>query len=344
LNPRNLSFVVGAVLVCACSGQVNAPDESVATQAQPLFTNGGFETGDFTGWTKTTALNNTGLLVVPPVASTDLQLTNGGKDFTAARTNATPESQVPAGLVAGTGVPLWPRFGQTSVVINEWGSGTPTGDSFHQGANKNVNSVKQSMATTAADIDAADGRVHVRFVLAPVLEAAGHASDKQPYFFTILRNTSRGGATLYSDFNFANQAGVPWLSQGTGTSALLFTSWVIYDVAPTDDKFTVGDTLEVEVYAAGCQPGGHSGTVYVDGFGAKLPSLSISKTAPSQANVNSDITYVFTVENNTSGIAPNVVADEVLPTNTTFVSYSAPGATCTTPAVGATGTVSCTYG
>jgi uncharacterized repeat protein (TIGR01451 family) len=332
-----------------CSGPTTPAEDRQATQTNqnesPLFVNGGFESGDFTSWTKLTFLNNTGLLVVPPGGESDLQLATGGTDFTFALTNAVPQSQIPTGLVAGTGVPLWPRFGTTSVAVNQFGSGNPPGKTNHQGANQNVNAVKQSMATTAADIDPSDGKVHVRFVLAPELEAAGHVPAKQPYFFVVVRNlTSPRNQDLYSNFNFANQPGVPWTTQGTGATALLFTDWQIFDIVPDDSKFQVGDTLEVEVYAAGCQPGGHSGTAYIDGFGASLPSLAISKSAPTSVNVDTDITYTFTVQNNTSGIAPNVVADEVIPPNTTFQSYSAPGATCTAPAVGGTGKVSCTYG
>ena len=145
------------------------------------------------------------------------------------------------------------------------------------------------------------------------LEAAGHTPAQQPYFFVVIRNTTppRNGE-LYTSFNFSNQPGVPWQSQGVGAAALLYTDWQIFDIAPSESTFQVGDTLEVETYAAGCEPGGHSGSVYVDGFGALLPSLAISKTAPAAANIDQDITYTFTVQNNTSGIAPNVVADEVL--------------------------------
>ncbi len=337
---------MAALGAAACGmGGDDEPDPDVETDVVPLFTNGGFETGTLGSWTLGTNLNNTGLAAVPPTTTAQLQLSAGGTNFTFARMNAVPQSQVPPGLTAGAGVPMWPRFGTTSAVINEYGTNIPPGQSFHQGANNNVNSLRQSMATTFADVDPSDGKVHVRFVLAPQLEAAGHLPAQQPYFFVVIRNTTppRVG-DLYTSFNFSNQPGVPWSSQGTGAAALLYTDWQIFDIAPNDNTFQVGDTLEVETFAAGCEPSGHSGTVYVDGFGAVLPSLAISKTAPASVNINEDITYTFTVQNNTSGIAPNVVADEVLPPFTTFVSLNAPGASCSTPAVGATGTVRCTYG
>jgi len=320
---------------------------------EALFSNGGFESGSLAGWTINTYLNNTGLAAVPPTSTAQLRLSAGGTSFTNALSNATPQSQPPTSgsaaptptLVIQSGVPLWPRFGTTSVAINQDGATTPSGQSFHQGANKNVNSILQDTTPTQADVDPSDGKVHVRFVLAPELEAAGHVAVQQPYFFVALRNKSRGDSEFYTDFNFANQPGVPWSSQGSGATSLLYTDWQIFDVVPPDDVYALGDTLEVEIFAGGCQPGGHSGTAYVDGFGAFIPSLTISKTAPSEVNIDSDFTYNFTVQNNTTGIAPNVVATETLPPNTTFVAINAPApAQCTTPTVGQAGQVVCTYG
>ncbi len=338
------SCLLMTIGLAACNGDGGGTDavEPTSSTAQEVVVNGGFESG-FAPWVKTTYTNATGLAVVPPVTFADLQLTvTGGRDFTNLKTSATP--QPPSGLVAQAGVPLWPHLGTTSVAINEWGAGNPLGQANHQGANENVNSLKQAFPTTNADLDPADGKVHVRFVLAPELEAAGHAPAQQPYFFVIVRNTTAPRiGDLYTNFNFSNQPGVPWQSQGAGATALLYTDWQLFDIVPTDDKFVIGDTLEVEVLAAGCVPGGHSGTSYIDGFGAHYDSLSIAKTAPSQANVNTNLTYVFRVQNGAPTTVANVVADELLPRNTTFVSVNAPGATCTTPAVGQPGTVACTY-
>ena len=40
------------------------------------------------------------------------------------------------------------------------------------------------MATTAADVDPADGLIHVRFAVAPILQNPGHATTDQPPQFT----------------------------------------------------------------------------------------------------------------------------------------------------------------
>jgi uncharacterized repeat protein (TIGR01451 family) len=71
-------------------------------------------------------------------------------------------------------------------------------------------------------------------------------------------------------------------------------------------------------------------------------ALSTSST-PANALAGNDITYVQTVTNNGPGTASSVSFVEAVPTNTTFASISVPsGWSCTTPAVGATGNITCT--
>lgn len=325
------------VALAACGLEGTDLGDLLSRWAAPLPENGGFEVdgGSLTGWTVTPRLNATGLAAVPPTSLADLQLSAGGIVLTFARTDPTPESQPFQGMTPAADIPRWPKFGTTSAVVNESNGQNST----------NANSLKQSYTVTNADVDPSDGEAHVRFVLAPALQAAGHAPTQQPYYFVTLRNLTTG-ATLFTDFSYAHNPGVPWKSQGTGPAAVLYTDWVIHDIAPGNVALRVGDQVELEVIAARCQPGDHFGEVYVDGFGSTFAGLSIRKDAPPLANVDSDITYSFVVQNNTSTVAPNVVADETLPAGTTFVSASTstPGASCTTPVVGGTGVVSCSFG
>ena len=70
-------------------------------------------------------------------------------------------------------------------------------------------------------------------------------------------------------------------------------------------------------------------------------ALSTSAT-PLTVYPGNNITYIQTVTNNGPGPASAVSFLEAVPTNTTFVSVSAPaGWTCTAPAVGGTGNVTC---
>jgi uncharacterized repeat protein (TIGR01451 family) len=66
-------------------------------------------------------------------------------------------------------------------------------------------------------------------------------------------------------------------------------------------------------------------------------------STPLSVFAGNDITYIQTVTNNGPSPATTVSFLEAVPTNTTFVSVSTPaGWTCTTPAVGGTGNVTCT--
>jgi len=72
--------------------------------------------------------------------------------------------------------------------------------------------------------------------------------------------------------------------------------------------------------------------------------LSVTLTdAPDPADAGTDITYTITAANAGPGSAPSAQITDALPADTVFRSLSAPGGwSCTVPAVGASGTVSCT--
>jgi len=75
-----------------------------------------------------------------------------------------------------------------------------------------------------------------------------------------------------------------------------------------------------------------------------LADLSITKTdSPDPAFIGSSLTYTIVVTNNGPSPATAIMVSDTLPATVNFASIVAPaGATCTTPAVGATGTVNCT--
>ncbi|MGD0988576.1 MAG: C25 family cysteine peptidase [Candidatus Sulfotelmatobacter sp.] len=76
---------------------------------------------------------------------------------------------------------------------------------------------------------------------------------------------------------------------------------------------------------------------------ASQADLSLSTAAtPLTVYPGNDITYIQTVTNNGPATASSLTFTEAVPTNTTFASIAIPANwTCTTPAVGATGTISC---
>jgi uncharacterized repeat protein (TIGR01451 family) len=74
-------------------------------------------------------------------------------------------------------------------------------------------------------------------------------------------------------------------------------------------------------------------------FGA---DLAITKTAPATVIAGTTLTYTFNAVNNGPDPATTVVISDPLPTGTQFTSLTAPaGWTCTTPAVGTNGTITC---
>ena len=247
-----------------------------------------------------------------------------------ARTGAI-QSQKFSSLSAGP--PFYPEFGGASAVINE----SPLG------FDHTANSIKQAYTTTNGDVDPSDNKVHLRFALAPALQNPGHQNSEQPYFFVEVRNKTQG-TVVFDDFNFSNQPGLVWKVDSSGTTPVAYTDWQLYDVSPGNGAIAPGDTLEVEVYASGCARGGHWGEVYVEGFGEALPGLSVRASGPQQANLDSDITYNFSIQNSAVLTSRNVIVDETLPRHSTFVSINPGSGTCTSPAVGATGSVSCNFG
>ncbi|MDP9159568.1 MAG: SBBP repeat-containing protein [Acidobacteriota bacterium] len=85
-----------------------------------------------------------------------------------------------------------------------------------------------------------------------------------------------------------------------------------------------------------------------DGFISKTlifppADLSITKTAsPSPVVHGTKLAYTIQVSNAGPGTANSVLIQDTIPTGTTFSSYSTTTAKCTAPAVGGTGTLSCT--
>lgn len=320
-----LGFCIAAATAFGC-GSEQAPPVAQARQAD--FVNGGFEASDLSGWTVSTSLNpGAGIPLFPPTQISNLGLLTGGINRTSVKQGATPESQVAFGLTATDSL-RYPRFGMYSAIINEGGN------------NNNSNTITQTLTTTQADVDAVDGNIHVRFALAPVLENPGHAPNQQPYFFIDIRNTTTG-KTLFSSFNFANQAGIAFKT-AAANAGVQYTDWQLFDLAPGPTAIAIGDRLTATVIATGCSLGGHYGSLYVDGFGTFIPGLTVVATGPQSANANTDITYTFVAKNGSTTGADNVIVTEVLPAGTTFVSVK--GATCTTPAVGMAGTVTCNLG
>lgn len=328
-----VALVAAMVGFCSCSQETLKSLQAEAKAAQrsdALFSNSGFETGNLNDWTLTTALaaQTPGIQSYPVTTESQLGLRVGGTARTYVRQGLTPYSQIPAGLTAAEGA-RYPRYGTWSAVVNETGSGY------------NVNRLRQSSVVTTADIDPADGLVHVRFVVLPVLQNPGHLVREQPYYYVSIANTTKG-TTLASRFNFSNEAGVPWQSNAGGS--VVYTDWLLFDLPMSRAAVSIGDTLTATIIAGGCAQGGHWGEAIIDSFGSSIPGLVVYGSGPDSVEAGADFQYVYRVLNGATTASTGTKLTAYLPAGTTFRSVDTPGVTCTTPTVGTRGTVTCELG
>jgi uncharacterized repeat protein (TIGR01451 family) len=334
-----VAITVLALVACGRPAQPQDSDEDEeGTTAQAVFTNPDFESDPIgnapAGWTIQSNLNPAFTDTRPNTETLpDLNLTSGGVLLTSVVGGA-PESQTDPDL--GTnGTFRFPKYGNRAARVNY-------GDATTNGKNKNVNILRQTMTVGLTDVDPLDGKVHIRFTVAPLLEDPSHNYTQQPYYFVRLQNVTTN-TTLYSEFNIVNSVGVPW-KQFTDASAnpAAYVDWALDDIAPGTAGVQVGDQVELLVLAAGCSRGGHWGRIYVDSFGENIPGLYTWSTGPQVINAGGSMTYRINYRNGGTATTAGTHIDFVTPPNTTFVSTT--GASCTTPSVGATGTVTCQLG
>ena len=247
----------------------------MTTLVYALFTNGGFELGDFTGWTIEHG-SNFGLTVgvengvtVPTgeniswQAGMDPSLDNTwypAEFGNLQRTAITGLSD--NGLVARSLSPV--KYQKHSIRVN-----SPDGDNH-------AHRISQESVLGAADRDAADGRFHVRFAWAAVLENPGHNAGGQPYFHLTLKNAT-DNVVLYSKFFYSNQPGFPWSSDNTVFGGWLWIDWQEVDLDITDNV-AVGNTIRIELSVGDCAFGGHGGYAYLDGFRSQASAISSDST------------------------------------------------------------------
>jgi hypothetical protein len=120
-----------------------------------------------------------------------------------------------------------------------------------------------------------------------------------------------------------------------------FTLVVSVSAAATAGS-VISNTVTVASATTDPTPGNNSATATTT-VGAGSADLAVTKTdAPDPVVAGQNITYTITASNAGPSNATTATLTDTLPAGTTFVSLSTPaGWTCTTPAVGAGGTVSC---
>ncbi len=363
------------------------------TAAKADFTNGGFEspyapTGTVTsdpinGWTSTGFLFNGNATNAPPTSIAGINLGSGGLSGGILDIYDTTNPDFPNDyfLKGATPTPTLtlPGNGPQSASINFRSTHTPFA---HAGVfvpntagwsaiPKQATSIRQQITVQTSDLDPADGKVHVRFIAAPVLDDAaevGHQMRELPFFAIQLNNITTGRTVsnpLFFQWNFATQPSVPWktlTAAGTnlgGRIGYQYTDWQSFDISPGNAFIHVGDTIEFVALASACAPGGHDGHLYLDDIQTKLPSkLWVNVTGPVSTTPGSTVTYTYRYTNNNSVAVNNVTVVANLPQgtpplqsngnpglvtpaqNTTYVSNTNP----TTGSCSGAGPVTCNVG
>ena len=322
LIPRLFGLGAALAFTGAVIGACNAPPggagEDVGVARSAAFTNGSFETGaagtvPAAPWQLVQDLNPNpnGVTIQNPQTYAGLNLVTQGmacmnnancfageygtcqggfckpSGKTIILSSATGPGTQPDPTMGAAATLRWPRYGNQCALVNQLGNLS------------NVNDLSQSMTVGAADVDPTDGKIHVRLVVAPVLEDPGHADNQQPYFFVQLTDVTQS-TILFSTYNFSAQPGVPWQVQVVGGNTYRYTDWQLIDVS---SGINMGDSVKLDLVAAGCSIGGHFGELYVDGVGSTVPGLYVSGTGPAQANPGTSMTYNLTYKNGSPSVA-----------------------------------------
>lgn len=240
-----MNYVVGALAVFAAASSAQAAG----------FVNGGFEDGNLNGWT-----------------------TGGGCRASVGNAAMSPTQFLAGGALAGVqgscfGTGIGPITGHSEVISAGYvdpNVGALLGSTVYNGAH----SVRVEDTTFGGFASVLSQTVvgytdpQIAFAWKAVLLGA-HGPDDAATFIINLRDLTTGTNLIRREYNAA--------SGGSGVDARFSQSGGnFYTRAWQEETLAIdaslsGHTFQLTVLAADCQPTGHWGYVYLDGFGAVLP-------------------------------------------------------------------------
>lgn len=233
--------------------------ESAAGQSNPLFQNGGFEDGTFTGWTIEYGFYQGNGIVQWGVSPHGLHQIIGVGEFQPGQT-----------------LTVNPYDGTWMARIN---------DVF---GNNHASRLSQTAVVTQQHLDDG-GFVYVQW--GAMLVDPQHAPSQQPFFhIEVLQN---GNILDQFQANATDAANQGWTNAGNAGGTL----WYRADVYSVDiSMLAVGDQLTIRMAVADCSLGGHGGFAFLDGIGTTPPAQSIV-LAPTagQGTIGSTHTVTATV-------------------------------------------------
>jgi hypothetical protein len=208
------------------------------------FVNGDFETGTASGWTVGSSGNRAGIANSSMATTTFLP---GGTQYN----TIAPHSAV---INSGT---LDPNIGAA------FGTTVYSGNSSYRVEDTTNGGYASVISQTVTNYTDAS----IFFAWKAVLENGGHSTNQSALMMITLRDDT-DGVDLVSRIYNANPSSPD--ARFSVLGGMYYTpTWQIEQLSI--DSALSGHTFTLSVLAADCQPTGHTGYVYLDGFGAVIP-------------------------------------------------------------------------
>lgn len=217
----------------------------VMTAFSASFVNGNFESGDASGWTVGGG-GRTGLLNPALDAATFLP---GGSLYNASIASS-HSSIVTSGLDPNTGNMLNRVYSGN----NSWRVEDTVNGGYASVISQTVNNYTDSQ---------------IFFAWAAVLEGA-HGPTDAATFQIILSDLTVGDQLVSREYNAGSTgSGVDARFNYNASTNYYWTPWQVEQITLPANR--IGDNFTLSVLAADCQPAGHTGYAYLDGFGSVAP-------------------------------------------------------------------------
>ncbi|HEY0205163.1 MAG TPA: PEP-CTERM sorting domain-containing protein [Acetobacteraceae bacterium] len=222
---------------------------AASTASATTFTNGGFETGNFSGWVQGAGYRGG----TSNSALTTAMLLPGGSLYDASYLNHSAvvgSSYVDPNLSAALGSTVYSLNFSARV------------EDTTNGGYASV--ISQTVANYTDP--------NIFFAWKAVLENGGHVADQSAEMLIELTDNTTGQVIIRRQFNAgASGVGVDNRFSDNGNGFFYTPQWQIEQLSLTSSQ--IGDTFTLSVLGADCEPTGHTGYVYLDGFGAVAPPV-----------------------------------------------------------------------
>jgi uncharacterized repeat protein (TIGR01451 family) len=243
--------------------------------------------------------------------------------------------------------------GATGTITNTANVSSSTTDPNPSGNNPTATttvtaSADLSVVKTATSAVTAGNNVTYHIVVTnngPSDATAVNMSDTLPPNTTFVSETQTGGPSFTCTNPSVGGTGTVSCSIATLTSGTTATFDIVAKFAAATPTGPSNNTATVSTTTPDPNPNNNSQTASVTVSGSA--DLTINKSGPATATAGTNITYTVTLTNSGPSTAASVSLTDAVPANTTFVSESqtnGPIFSCSTPAAGGTGTITCSIG